>query len=391
MASLTAKELKAVAIVSLIISLRLLGIFIVLPIFSAYAIDYPGATLPLIGVAFGIYALVQSLFQIPFGWASDRFGRKRPILIGLFLFSLGSLACGMASNIHQLILARMFQGLGAIGAVATASLGDLTRPEVRAQAFTLTGISIGFAFLLGLISGPYLAYAMSFHSLFYILSILGFASLVLVGLYFPQTSTIHPQKTLPRMDISIIARKGIRLLYLATFILSLTLNMFFFIYPLSLAQIGIDRAHLWKTYIVVLIPSALLVFPYVRSAEKRGKFKMPIRIGWIFVVVAFLCYYSWGTNMWTLYAAGGCFFFGYTLFQSLLPAFLTQQIPPERRGSATGLYYLSGFLGASFGGMLSGILYHIDPMVPLIFGLFLIMVWFLLGLPIPPGKKETLL
>src|SRR5262249_20172593 len=125
-----------------------------LPIFSVYAVRYPGATVGLTGIAFGIYALTQCIFQIHLGWASDRWGRKPVLVIGLALFSLGSIGCGLAQNIFQLIIARMIQGTGAVGSVALAALGDLTRPTVRTQAFTVTGLAIGSSFLLRFLGAP---------------------------------------------------------------------------------------------------------------------------------------------------------------------------------------------------------------------------------------------
>ena len=163
-------------VVSLISALRLLGIFFMLPIFSAYAVRYPGASIGLAGIAFGIYALTQCIFQIPLGWASDRWGRKPVLVIGLALFGLGSIGCGLAQNIFQLIIARMIQGTGAVGSVALAALADLTRPTVRTQAFTITGIAIGSAFMIGILGGPLLAASIGLSGLFYVLAALGFLS-----------------------------------------------------------------------------------------------------------------------------------------------------------------------------------------------------------------------
>src|SRR4026208_1427452 len=138
--SFNREEIAPVIVVSLISALRLLGIFLMLPIFSAYAVRYPGASVALAGVAFGIYALVQCIFQIPLGWASDRWGRKPILIIGLALFCLGSVGCALAESIGGLILARALQGTGAVGSVAFAALADLTRPSVRAQAHTIPRI-----------------------------------------------------------------------------------------------------------------------------------------------------------------------------------------------------------------------------------------------------------
>ena len=129
---LSSEEKRSTFTIAVIVSTRLLGIFLILPVFSIYAKMYPGATLSLASIAFGIYPLVQSLLQLPFGWASDRFGRKKVLIFGLALFSFGSLVCAMADNIYKLIAARALQGSGAVGAVAIASLGDLVRPKLIA-------------------------------------------------------------------------------------------------------------------------------------------------------------------------------------------------------------------------------------------------------------------
>ena len=159
-----------------------------LPIFSVYAVRYPGASAALTGLAFGIYALIQSLFQIPLGWASDRWGRKPVLIIGLGLFALGSVGCALATDIYSLILARALQGTGAVGSVAFAALADLTRPSVRTQAYTITGIAIGSSFMIGLLAGPFLAAHIGLSGLFYLLAFLAFLSMILAATSFPTES-----------------------------------------------------------------------------------------------------------------------------------------------------------------------------------------------------------
>ncbi len=381
--SISSRETKAVITVSLIISLRLLGIFLILPVFSVYTINYPGANLTLSGVAFGIYALSQSLLQIPFGWASDIFGRKRIILIGLFLFSIGSIVCALAENINQLIMARVIQGSGAIGAVAIASLGDLTRSHVRAQVFTITSIIIGTSFIIGLIAGPFLAAELGFDSLFYLLGILGFIAIIVTALFFPKIVEAEQKNYIQRLFL-FIYNYELKRLYVASFIMSFTLNMFFFIYPLSWISLGLNRFQLWKIYLIILLPSALIVFPYIRYAEKRDKLQLPTWIGWVILLFSFLFYLTGGIHKWVLFASGIAFFLGYTLFQSILPAFLTQRVPAESRGAASGFYNFSNFLGASLGGMLVGSLYNLNQHIPLIVVLFVLILWLFMGLPRQP-------
>ncbi|HEX3037143.1 MAG TPA: MFS transporter [Thermodesulfobacteriota bacterium] len=371
---------------TLIIALRLLGIFLVIPIFSVYAINYPGATLPLVGIAFGIYAFIQSFLHIPFGWASDRFGRKPVLLIGLFLFVAGSVVCGMAENINQLIFARILQGSGAVSAVAMAALGDLTRSEVRAQAFTISGIIVGVVFIFGLLGGPLLASHFGFHNLFYVLAALGFLAILTAGFFFPEGETNAPKGSGFRIR-EVISHIEIQRLYIATFVLSFIINIFFFIYPLSWTQIGLERSQLWKVYLVVFLPIGLIVFPYIRYAEKQDKLLQAGWLGWVFMVLGFLLYILGGNKNGVLYTTGGSFFLGFTVFQSLLPAFLTQRVPFRIRGAATGFYNLASFFGASLGGMLAGILYNLSHILPLIFSLVLLIGWLLVGLPKPPDSS----
>jgi MFS family permease len=383
--SFTRSEIGPVIAVSLISALRLLGIFFMLPIFSAYAVRYPGATLGLAGIAFGIYAFTQSIFQIPLGWASDRWGRKPILVCGLALFGLGSIGCGLAQNISQLIIARTIQGTGAVGSVALAALADLTRPTVRAQAFTITGIAIGSAFMVGILGGPLLAASIGLSGLFYILAALGFLSMMLAAAAFPAQRQSEEQE--PPMTFKPILYHGeLRPIFIATFVLSFALNLFFFTYPLSWTELGLEKAELWKVYLIIFLPSVLLVFPYMRRAEKRGRFRLPILIGWLTATLGYLVYLLGAQHDFLLYLSGAAFFFGYSLYQPILPAFLTQRIPPGGRGTATGVYNFFGFIGASLGGMLGGGLLHISPSLPELTGVLLLLGWYFLGLPSRPDS-----
>jgi MFS family permease len=354
-----------------------------LPIFSAYAVRYPGASIGLAGVAFGIYALTQSVLQIPLGWASDRWGRRRVLLIGLALFGLGSIACGLAQNIFQLIIARMIQGTGAVGSVALAALADLTRPSVRTQAFTIIGIAIGSAFMIGLLGGPLLAASIGLSGLFYVLAALGFLAMILAARSFPERRDTQ-QKDPPMAFKPILLHSELRPIFVATFILSFALNLFFFTYPLSWMEVGLEKSELWKVYLIIFLPSALLVFPYMRRAEQRGRFRLPVIMGWLTATLGYAIYLFGAQYDFLLYIAGAAFFFGYSIYQPILAAFLTQRIPLGGRGTATGVYTFFGFVGSSLGGMLGGGLLHLSPSLPEFVGVSLLFVWYFLGLPSRP-------
>jgi MFS family permease len=385
--SFTRAEIGPVIVVSLISALRLLGIFLILPVFSVYAVHYPEASLAMAGVAFGAYALTQSILQIPLGWASDRWGRKPILLIGLALFGVGSIGCGLAQNIFQLIIARVIQGTGAIGSVALAALADLTRPAVRTQAFTVTGIAIGSAFMIGILGGPLLAASIGLSGLFYILAALAFSAMVLAAISFPKKNRSVDKQ--PAMAFKPILMHGeLRPIFIAAFVLSFTLNLFFFTYPLSWADLGLDRAELWKVYLIIFLPSALLVFPYMRRAERLGRFRMPIMIGWLTAMTGYAVYLIGAQSDLLLYVSGAAFFFGYSLFQPLLPTFLTKRIPQAGRGTATGVYTFFGFIGSSLGGMLGGVLIHIYPSLPEFLGVMLLVLWYFSGLPTAPENAS---
>jgi len=287
--SFTRDEIAPVIVVSLISALRLLGIFLILPIFSVYAVRYPGATAALAGIAFGVYALVQSILQIPLGWASDRWGRKPVLICGLALFVIGSIGCALASDIYGLILGRTLQGTGAVGSVAFAALADLTRPNVRTQAYTITGIAIGASFMVGLLAGPFLASQIGIGGLFYLLAALGALSMILTVLWFP---AMHPggRAEAPLRLKPLLLHDHLRPIFIAAFVLSFALNLFFFTYPLSWTGIGLDKSDLWKVYTIIFLPSILFVFPYMRRAEKEGRFRSPILIGWLTATVGYGIY-----------------------------------------------------------------------------------------------------
>ena len=384
---LNSEEKKSTFIISLIISTRLLGIFLILPVFSIYATDYPEATLTLAGIAFGIYALTQSLLQIPFGWASDRYGRKRILIFGLVLFSLGSVICALADNIWELIIARAIQGSGAVGAVAIASLGDITRPEVRAQAFTISGIVIGIAFVISLIVGPLIAYEIGFDSLFYVLAALGLSGIVITLIYFPEIKIRNEFEKSSNL-ISIIGNRDIKSLLLAAFILSFCLNLFLFIYPLSWQYLQVPVSKYWIIYLIVLLPSGLFVYPYIKYSEKMGNLRNAIKLGFVFLILCFVTYLVDDRSKIILILSGVLFFLGHTIYQSLLPTFLTQRVSSENRGSSSGIYNLANFFGASLGGMLSGFLYSLNPFYPLLVSLFVLVLWLIYGLPKQPEKDR---
>ena len=183
--SFTKIEKRATSIVSLILSLRLLGLFMLLPIFSIYAIEYVDSNLFLAGVAIGIYSLAQAIMQVPLAYLSDKIGRKKIVLIGLLLFTIGSLICYFANHINLLIIGRIIQGCGAISSVGVATLSENTSKNNRASAFTIVGLSVGIAFLIGFLIGPIISSIFNFRILFLLLFIFGILAIITTIIFYP--------------------------------------------------------------------------------------------------------------------------------------------------------------------------------------------------------------
>jgi hypothetical protein len=198
--------------------------------------------------------------------------------------------------------------------------------------------------------------------------------MILAARSFPERRDAQ-QKDPPMAFKPILLHGELRPIFVATFVLSFALNLFFFTYPLSWLEVGLEKSQLWRVYLVIFLPSALLVFPYIRRAEKQGRFHLPILIGWLTATLGY-----------SLYVGGAAFFFGYSIYQPILAAFLTQRIPPGGRGTATGVYTFFGFVGSSLGGMLGGGLLHISPSLPEFVGVLLLFVWYFLGLPSRPDS-----
>ena len=383
----TRKEIEAVFTVGIIMALRLMGIFLILPVFSVYTEKYPGADLALAGIAFGIYALAQSLLQIPFGWASDKVGRKPILLLGLTLFTVGSVLCGLSDNITELILARIVQGSGAVSSVAIASLGDLTRSEVRARAFTIVGLTIGAGFLIAIIVGPLLAAEIGFDTLFFVLAALGGIAILATLIFFPVIKKDKKESLIEEeaQVFGMLKVPEMRKLFISALIISFTVNMFVFIYPLSWTGLGVYEGDLWLMYLIALIPTAFFVYPSIKRAERGGMLRQVTHAAWALTAVSFLIYPAYSYFTWVLYICGMAYFAGHTILQSLFPAFLTQRVGQKKRGATTGMYNLAGFFGAAIGGMLAGYFYQVNPSLPVITGLAVIVLWGVFGLPEPPG------
>jgi MFS family permease len=383
---MTALERRTVGTLALLYCFRMLGLFMVLPLLALYAGDFTGASPALIGLALGIYGLSQALLQIPFGWLSDRIGRKPVIVGGLIVFALGSLVAATADSIGGIVLGRALQGAGAIAGTIMALLADLTRDEQRTKAMAVVGISIGMSFALALVLGPLMAASGGLSGVFYLTAVLAVAGIALVWLVIPappahrmkhaDTGAVAGLLSRSILDVS-LAR-----LNLGVFILHFILMACFLVVPQLLeSNAGVTREQHWKIYLIALALSVLAMAPMMRAAE-RGR--RPQQMFVLAILCILLALFTMGLNIGAIAVYFGLwlFFTGFNYLEATLPSLVSKIVFSGGKGTALGVYSTSQFLGAFAGGAGGGwLLQHYSATV--LFGLCasLAALWIVIAVP----------
>ena len=358
---MTRAEVRASLSLASIYMLRMLGMFLILPVFSVFARDLPGATPTLVGFAISAYGLTQAVFQIPFGLWSDRHGRKPLIAIGLVLFVLGSALAAMSDTIYGIIAGRALQGAGAVAAVVMALAADLTREEHRIKAMALIGISIGISFALSMVAGPVLSTWMGLKGLFWVVT--GLAVLGIVVLYTvvpnPVVSRFHRDAEVRTASFGTVLRNPELLrLDFGIFCLHLILTATFVVLPLVMRDaLDLATAKHWHIYLPVFILARASMVPFVIVAEKKRKMK-PVFVAFIAVVAAADLGFVWlEDSFWGVFGLLYLFFTGFNLLEATLPSMVSKIAPPDLKGTAMGIYSTAQFLGAFAGGAGGGWIY----------------------------------
>jgi predicted MFS family arabinose efflux permease len=360
---MTRAELRASLSLAGIYMLRMLGMFLILPVFSVFARDLPGATPVLVGLAISAYGLTQAVFQIPFGLWSDRYGRKPLITLGLLLFALGSVVAAVAAgsgSIYGIIAGRALQGAGAVAAVVMALAADLTREEHRTKAMALIGVSIGFSFALSMVAGPVLSAWMGLDGLFWVVT--GLALMGIVVLYAavpsPAASRFHGDAEVRTASFGAVLRDPELLrLDFGIFCLHLILTATFVALPLVLRDsLDLPTAQHWHIYLPVFALALASIVPFVLVAEKRRKMK-PVFLAAIAVAAGADIGLLWlGASFWGVFGMLYLFFAGFNLLEATLPSMVSKIAPPELKGTAMGVYSTAQFLGAFAGGAGGGLI-----------------------------------
>lgn len=357
MSKLTPLERRSALTLACVISLRLFGLFLIMPVFSLYAQRLPDATPWLIGLALGVYGLGQVLLQIPLGLLSDRIGRKPAITLGLLVFAAGGLVAAMSHTLLGIVIGRALQGMGAVAGAGTALAADLTRHENRSKVMGIIGVSIGVAFLLALILGPPLEALGGLPGLFAATSALALTALVLLWLIVPTPERPSAPASASLGGVLSMLRDG-RLLVLngSVFFLHLLLTASFVGLPLLLAdrlQLPVNRH--WELYLPVMVIAAFVMGACLRRMRDLTQSLRVVAVCVVAVGLGLLGLGVAGTHVAALGLAAAVFFSAFNLLEAALPSLVSQLAPGALRGAAMGAYSTSQFLGAFVGGAVGGI------------------------------------
>lgn len=356
--AMTAQERRAVGSLALLYSFRMLGLFMVLPLLALYAADMPGASPALIGLALGIYGLTQALLQIPFGWLSDRVGRKPVIVSGLLVFAVGSVIAATADSVWGIVLGRTLQGAGAIASTVMALVADLTSEEQRTKAMALVGISIGASFAVAMVLGPAVAAVSGLSGVFWLtagLALLGIAVVLLRVPTPPAGVAVHGEAIAQRGLLGRSFRdSALARLNVGVFVLHFVLMASFLLVPQFLVDLaGVSRERHWLVYLPALLLSIPAMLPLMIRAE-RGRRPRSAFLAGIAIVALSVGLLAGAGSAVTLYAALWVFFVGFNYLEATLPSLVSRTVFEGGKGTALGLFSTSQFLGAFAGGALGG-------------------------------------
>ena len=376
--------------VSLVMATRMLGLFMLFPVISVYATsEYQNTTPFLIGLAIGVYGLTQAFFQIPFGYLSDRFGRKPLLYIGLFLFFLGSILAAISTDIIYVIVGRALQGSGAISAVLMALLADSISEENRSKANAFVGFQIGLAFMLSLLIGPTIASIAGLSGIFWSIALLSVISLSIVT-SLSNTNPINYYR-LSIEEFKKILNPTLLRLDLSAFILHLMLTSTFIVMPLMLVENNIiNIADNWKLYLPAMVMSFIGMVPLIILAEKLHKTKLILLISIALLMISQILFYELEINFSVFLIILTLFFIAFNTIEAILPSLLSRTASSSKRGLAMGVFSTSQFLGTFFGGVIGGLIYDIFNLNSVfLFTIFMAIIWWLVILTLPQNNNRT--
>jgi len=395
---MTPTELRSTISLASIYGLRMLGMFLILPIFSVYAETLKGGSNhTLIGLALGAYGLTQVLLQLPFGIASDKYGRKKVIYIGLVLFIIGSVVAALATDIYMVIIGRAIQGAGAVSAVVTALVADLTREEHRTKAMAMIGGTIGITFALSLVAGPLLNQWIGVSGIFWMTAVLSALAILVIKYYVPDPviSQFHSDaQAAPEKMKSVLRDRQLLRLNFGTFSLHAAQMAMFIVVPFALTETsGMNVNSHWQVYLPVLIASFVLMLPPIIIGEKRAKLKTVFIGAVALMLVAQILFASTIHQFWGVVISLLVYFTAFNILEASLPSLISKMAPAASKGTAMGVHSTAQSFGIFLGAVVGGYLSHrFGYSAVFIFCAVLMCIWLVLtfGMITPPAVRTKM-
>ena len=354
---MTSAERRAGVGLSSIFALRMLGLFLILPVFSIYAKDLPGGDdVALVGLALGAYGLAQALLQIAYGIASDRFGRKPVIVAGLLLFVVGSFVAAFAGDIYGVIAGRVLQGAGAISAAVTALAADLTRDQHLTKVMAMIGSSIGLVFALSMVGAPLLYALIGMPGIFALTGVLAILAIYVVLAVVPAAPAIPRRPGWPSF-VEVLSDRQLLRMNFGVFTLHLVQTAMWVLLPSMLVHSGgLPVAEHWKVYLPAVLVSFVIMVPAIIAAEKYGRMKLVFNAAIALLLVVQIGFACFGDGVYVLWGWLMLFFVAFNVLEATQPSLISRLAPPHAKGAALGVYNTTQSLGLFLGGVLGGAL-----------------------------------
>jgi MFS family permease len=388
-------ELRASLSLASLFALRMLGLFLILPVLAIHARHLPGGdSQTLVGIALGAFGLTQGILQIPYGMASDRWGRKRLIVLGLALFAAGSFVAAAAQDVHVIIAGRALQGTGAIAAAVMALAADLTGVQHRTKAMAMIGASIGLTFALSLAGAPWLYSRIGMDGLFELVGALALAGIAVTLLVVPaEPVASHDPRREVRLEMlrEVLADPELLRLNLGIFVLHVTQIAIFVVVPVALVHAGLEVSEHWKVYLPVVVGSFALMAPLLIHAERRGRIRFLFLSSIALLLAVQLGLAVCFDNFPFLVGLLLFFFVAFNILEACLPSLVSRIASSASRGTALGVYNTTQALGVAAGGAVGGWLaQHLGDRPVFVFGFAMVALWLLVAssMRVPVGAAE---
>ncbi|WP_250491745.1 MFS transporter [Caballeronia sp. GAWG1-1] len=387
---LSAPELRATVSLAAIFALRMLGLFMIMPVFSIYAKTIPGGDdVFLVGIALGAYGVTQSMLYIFYGWISDKLGRKPVIAFGLLVFALGSFVAAAGHSMAWIIAGRVIQGMGAVSSAVIAFIADLTEEENRTKAMAMVGASIGVSFAVAIVGAPILFQWIGMSGLF---TVIGVLSIVAVGVVL----WVVPDPPVPPVHVKapfaeVLHNVELLRLNFGVLVLHATQTALFLVVPRILEAGGLPVASHWKIYLPVMGLAFVMMVPAIIAAEKRGKMKAVMLSAIFLILIGQLLLGAAPHTLWSVAAILFVYFLGFNVLEASQPSLVSKLAPGTRKGAAAGVYNTTQSIGLALGGVIGGWLLKLDGPSAVFFSCSaLVLAWLIVAwkMKAPPRRVE---